>query len=167
MFHDLQVLLRSLALSVGVALLASVVAAQEPTNFPEPFGSLITPRSVQDEFREDEVPQAELRHPVEGEVTAVRLGHYLVITAAVCRLPEGVRDVWLYDYPGSAKVALFGVPGGAAKGAEQPPFSKTFVRDLNDPGATAFRNSTVVNVVQPGGEMQSVPVLELPVASQD
>jgi hypothetical protein len=150
---------------LALVTLASSLAAQEPPNFPEPFGTLITPRSVQEEFGSSATPQERLGSPVEAVITAVRLDHYLIITAAVYRLPEGINDVRLYSY-GAATVALFGVPNGT-KEAPQTPFARTFVRDLNDPGAAAFRKANALDVVQPGDRMQSVPVLELPATSRN
>jgi len=165
MLHKSQVLFRALALFGVVAQLPSTLAAQEPPNFPEPFESLVTPRSVQDEFTENVAPQDNLGIPVEAVITAVRLGHYLAITA-VGWLPKGAKDLWIRN-SGSATVALFRTPSGTAEGAAQTPFARTFFLDLNDPGAAVLRNVATLNVVQPGGQVQSVAVQELPVASRD
>ena len=169
MSNTVPAVLRTLALSILTALFASVLAAQDPTNSPEPFGNIVTPISVQDEFaqRRAEAPAAQdcRGTPVEAVFSAVRLEGKLAITA-VAWLPERSkeRDVCLRRYP-DRTVALLWASPGMAEGTAKVRFAKTFWVDLDDPREKEFMNATALNVSTKAGR-QSVPVEELPLPSQ-
>lgn len=153
-------------LIVAIAAVApSAGASQQSPNFPETFGALVTPRSLEPPVASVDV-SAQPVAAVKAVVTAVRLGDYLAVTA-VGWLPEGAEDVALLRSAVDDPTTITFTSSPPSPAPPKLPFAKTFFIDLNDDEATELRGTRTLRVVQPGGERESVPVRQLPLPMSD